>query len=168
MKTLTFIGCTLGIGISLSACRADPILLGELIEAAERGDEPGEPGVDEADDNPPSADPNVPTRDPHELDNPEFPVPYPTDLIAAEDMVEDILLTYCGECHQAPADEGNLSAIGDVDELIDLGLIIPGSKHDSPIYARMASGTMPPFSEDDLPTDPEIVFVGSFIDAMDD
>jgi hypothetical protein len=157
MKTLTFIGCTLGIGISLSACGADPILLGELIEAAERGD-------DEPDSNGPGdASPELPVPDPY-----PDPGPQPSD----EELVEGLLLRYCGACHDGNELESaaGLGVIGDIDALIELDreLIVPGSKEDSRVYSRMVDGDMPPVAiESPRPSDEEIELIGQFIDEMD-
>ncbi len=97
-----------------------------------------------------------------------MPYPYPNDPAAAEEAVEDLLLQYCGDRHQAPADAGGLSAIGEVDELVTLGLITPGSQDDSRIYVRIEDETMPPFPEDDRPTRRELMLIGAFINQMDD
>lgn len=159
MKTLTFMGYTLGIGISLAACGHDPLVLGELI----RGDEGGDEELNDAI--------GCDTSVPGDLENPCFPVvsidalDLPNAIPYAE---EEILLPYCGACHEAPADAGGLSAIGDLDALISLGLIVPGDKYSSALYTRMADRTMPPVSVDNRPTDPEILYVGSVIDALDD
>jgi hypothetical protein len=161
MKTLTVIGCTLGIGLSLSACGADPILLGELIEAAESGDD--EPVPDDPTPDAPDANPDLPVPDP----NPD-PGPAPSD----EEIVEGLLLRYCGACHDGNELESaaGLGVIGDIDALIalDRELIVPGSKEDSRIYSRMVAGDMPPVAiESPRPSDEEIELIGQFIDAMD-
>jgi len=167
MKTLTFISCTLGIVISASACGVDPVVLGELIEASERGDD----GSDA------SANPNAGgSSDP----SPDLPVPNPNPnpepdsdpVYGDEELVEDLLLYYCGACHDGdPASSAaGIGVIGDIDALIELGfgLIVPGSKEDSTIYARMVNGDMPPVAiESPRPTDEDIEFIGQFIDAMD-
>jgi hypothetical protein len=158
MKTLTFIGCTLGI--SLAACGADPILLGELIEAAERGDDV--PTPDDPTPDGPVANPDLPVPDP----NPD-PGPEPD-----EEEIEGLLLRYCGACHDGNELESaaGLGVIGDIDALIalDRELIVPGSKEDSRIYSRMIDGDMPPVAiEYPRPSDEEIAIIGRFIDAMD-
>jgi hypothetical protein len=166
MKTLTFIGCTLGIVISASACGVDPVVLGELVEASERGDN----GSDA------SANPNAGgSYDP----NPDLPVPNPGPnsgpAYGDEEIVEDLLLRYCGACHDGDpvASAAGIGVIGDVDALIELdggrlNLIVPGNKEDSRIYVRMVNGDMPPVAiESPRPTDEEIEFIGQFIDAMD-
>jgi hypothetical protein len=151
MKTLTFNSCTLGIVISLSACGVDPVVLGEIIEGAGSGDDapvPADPSDEDLGYDLPIADPNAPG--------------------SRVGVVVDILLQYCGECHEAPADEGGLSVISDVQELVARGLMIPGSKEDSPIYTRMVNGTMPPYYyEGARPLELEIELVGSFIDDID-
>jgi hypothetical protein len=163
MKTLPFIGCTLGIVLSLSACADDPVLLGEIIRGTEGSDDEPNGSDDEL-----NSFPGCETRN-GDLENPCFPVVDVTsDLEASKVLVkEDILLPYCGECHEAPAEEGGLSAIGDLDELVSLGLIVPGDKYESRIYLRMADRTMPPYGFDS-PLDREIVFVGNVINALDD
>ena len=150
MKTLTFISCTLGIGMAVSACGTDPILLGELIAEAEDS----------------SSGDDVPAAfDPPQAD--DLPIAYPSSSSDEEARAEQILLQYCGECHEAPANAGDLSVIADVDALIARGSIIPGSREDSPIYARMATGSMPPVSYPEQPTSDEIEVIGSYIDGLE-
>jgi hypothetical protein len=201
MKTLTLISCTLGIGMAVSACGTDPVVLGELIAAAERGSgddapvAPDTPAPVEEDpvapdtsapveEDPVAADTPAPVEeDPVAADTPapvgedpvaedppptsDTPVADPTPTSDEEAAVEQLLLQYCGQCHEAPADAGGLSVIGDVDELIALALIIPGSKEDSSVYARMVNGTMPPAGYADPPTSEDIEAIGSFIDDLE-
>jgi hypothetical protein len=143
------------MGLALSACGTDPILLGELIAAAERGE--ADAPVEE---DPPTSEPDEP--DPYEPD----PPPVPDD----ETLVEEVLLFYCGDCHHGPSvsTAAGLGVIGDIDALVARGMIVPGSKEDSRVYVRMLDDTMPPVTiESPRPTEAEIDYVGRFVDDMD-
>jgi hypothetical protein len=157
MKTLTLLRCTTCLAVALSACGTDAILLGEILDSA--GDDSGS-----SDDAPiPSDDEPTPEQDPDP--QPEDPAPEPPEPISLiEQTVVDILRVNCGNCHIGTGSSGGFDYVDDIDRLIESGLIIPGSREDSPIYARMAEQTMPPASVEQRPTPGQIDLVGFFID----
>jgi hypothetical protein len=161
MKTLTLLGCSSCIILALSGCGSDPITLGELIEAANDGDD-GAPRNDA----PPVLLPPVETTPPRE------PTPAPTTEAETYDPVEaqvlEILRVNCSNCHVATSAFGNLGAVDDIDALIDEGMIVPGHKEDSPLFVRMDNQTMPPaFERVQRPTAGQIELVGLFIDELE-
>ncbi|MCZ2340873.1 MAG: c-type cytochrome [Bacteroidales bacterium] len=67
-----------------------------------------------------------------------------------------ILATHCAACHGANGTvEGGLNYITDLDKLIARRKIIPGNAADSPVFRRIANGSMPPDEEHSRPTDAE-------------
>jgi hypothetical protein len=156
MKTITRLTRSTLMLLGLMGCGEDPILLVELI---------GNP------DSPGSDDP-APIPAPVETTQPPIAEePYPP-VEPTEEVVVEILTHYCGECHitdvQAEAAAG-LNYIDDIDLLIENDMIIPGSRFDSRIYARMILGEMPPPNFGfEMPGPSEIELVGVFIDDLDE
>jgi len=189
MKTLTPINCSMLLGArflaallfgaTLGGCGDDGILLAEILEAAQQPSSspsddpvaiPEEPvAVPEV----PVAVPEVPASVPEEpVAVPEVPVSVPEVAeppTAASDAesVQALLIEKCGECHiGADRSVGLITDIGDIDGLIDVGMIVPGSRSESAIYVRMEDDTMPPFTGEPRPTELEIESVGDFIDSL--
>lgn len=84
-------------------------------------------------------------------------------------VVADILRVNCGNCHIGQGAFGDFGYLLNMDELLSSGKIIPGSKEDSRIYARMVEGTMPPAAVrvTQMPTYGQIDLVGKFIDELE-
>jgi mono/diheme cytochrome c family protein len=69
--------------------------------------------------------------------------PTATEIAKAEAV--DVLETYCGSCHgDDGTSEGELDHIGDIDQLVESGLLIPLDSTRSVIIRRMRLGEMPP------------------------
>jgi mono/diheme cytochrome c family protein len=85
-----------------------------------------------------------------------------------EAALEEILTSYCGECHTGSSltAAGGLDVIDDVDALIERGLIVPGSRLDSAVYGRIAQGSMPPAFYLPRVSDSDLERIGRFIDAL--
>lgn len=85
-----------------------------------------------------------------------------------EDAVVNVLLANCGQCHgpDAPVEgSGGIQSIGDLDQLVAAGLIIPLSSATSPIVIAMVDGSMPPVSSGLPPvTQADIDTVSRYID----
>jgi serine/threonine-protein kinase len=110
--------------------------------------------------NPQTVDPDAPPYNPDED-------PFSTEM---GQQVADILKTNCGNCHIGQGASGDFGYLLDMEELLASGKIIPGSKEDSRIYARMVEGTMPPAAVRVIqtPTYGQIDLVGQFIDELKD
>jgi hypothetical protein len=164
---------------ALAGCGEDPILLAELVGAGQQpsSDEPGQPSAPVGSE-PPLAEPPVPGEPPPAMgeEAPSAGEPPPPSAGEAapseapfnpfEAPAFEILIRYCGPCHDTEQGMGDFNYISDLDLLIESGKIIPGSKEDSMIYARMLAGTMPPAAIVNQPTPEEIGLVGSFIDSL--
>jgi hypothetical protein len=161
MKTLTLLGCSSCILAALSGCGSDPITLGELIEAANDGDD----GSPRGDDPPPVETNEPPTEIPPQQTQ---PAPETEASSPIEQEVLAILRVNCGNCHIGTEASGSFGVVDDVDQMIESGMIIPGDKEDSPLYARMVDQTMPPaFEQQQRPTQGQIQLVGIFIDDQE-
>ena len=105
-------------------------------------------------------------------DEPERPFNPDEDPFSTEmgQQVADILRVNCGNCHIGQGAQGDFGYLLDMNELLASGKIIPGSKEDSRIYARMVEGTMPPAAVRVIqtPTYGQIDLVGQFIDELKD
>jgi mono/diheme cytochrome c family protein len=165
MKTLTsfkpfvaFVGLTpLALIIGLSACGDDPITLAEIIAGQGSANaEPSAPG-EPLDDQPvPQTPPEVPADDPEPSD---------PETNSDEAAVIAILVEHCAACHEGEG-VSPPEAITDIDQLIEDGDIVPGNREDSPLYARMLSGTMPPAFVVPRVSSEDIERVGAFIDTL--
>jgi serine/threonine-protein kinase len=112
-----------------------------------------EPSKNAVDDNAPAYDPDA---DPFSTEKGQ--------------QVADILRVNCGTCHIGQGASGDFGYLLNIDELLQSGKIIPGSKEDSRIYARMVEGTMPPAAQRVIqtPTYGQIDIVGQWIDELKD
>ena len=81
---------------------------------------------------------------------------------------ENVLLANCGMCHgpDAPvATSGGIRFIGDVDRLVEAGLIVPLNAAASRVVRVMLDGSMPPLGASYFPVvDSDIDTVVSYID----
>lgn len=83
-----------------------------------------------------------------------------------EELLSETLTRYCGDCHIA-AEQDAAGFFGDIDALVERGLIVPGNREESLIYLRMYNGSMPPaFIRDNRPSPEEVQSVGEAIDAL--
>lgn len=168
---------SLGLGASVLAMACsfgeidnDPGL-GEDDVAPEQnnGVDPGEGPSDEPRENPQTARPPAqqPTIDEEDTEYNPDEDPFSTEM---GQQVADILQVNCGRCHIGQGASGDFGYLLDMDELLASQKIIPGSKEDSRIYARMVEGTMPPAAErvKQTPTYGQIDLVGQFIDELKD
>ncbi|HKO89854.1 MAG TPA: hypothetical protein VJU61_01805 [Polyangiaceae bacterium] len=96
--------------------------------------------------------------------------PLPTAAAAAaKAAAENVLVANCASCHGAQLTPqqvlGGLNSIGDIDQLVALGLITPLNSAASPVIRRMQRGEMPPPSSG-LPavTVADINIVAQYID----
>jgi mono/diheme cytochrome c family protein len=169
---------TLGFGASVlaMACSFGEIDNDSGIEDdIEPGDTTVQPG-DEPDavDGPTSGGPATPsTRPTPSAVDPDAPAYNPDEDPFSTEMgqqVADILQTNCGNCHIGQGASGDFGYLLQMDELLASGKIIPGSKEDSRIYARMVEGTMPPAAVRVIqtPTYGQIDLVGQWIDELKD
>ena len=173
--TLGFGASVLAMACSFGSVDNDPELgNGDDVDPSTQGDEPGAtPSDDESNDpvtgsnnggttNPPTnaVDDDAPAYDP-DAD------PFSTEM---GQQVADILRVNCGNCHIGAGASGDFGYLLNMDELLASGKIIPGSKEDSRIYARMVEGTMPPAAVRVLqtPTYGQIDLVGQWIDELDE
>ena len=155
------------LGAVLAGCGEDPILLAEIIASGQqpRASEPAQPTTVPASDEPPP-EPATPEVSPPE---PEAPPSEPESGNPLEAPALEILIRYCGECHDTMPEqgEGDFSFVGDLDLLLASGQIVAGDRDASRVYIRMVSGTMPPaLPGANGPTVEEIELVGSFIDSL--
>jgi serine/threonine-protein kinase len=167
---------TLGLGASVLAMACsfgeidnDPIDENDVDLEQNPSAEPGEGPSDEPS-NGPSATPNRPTPSAADPNDPPYNPdedPFSTEM---GQQVADILETNCGNCHIGMGASGDFGYLLDMEELLSSGKIIPGSKEDSRIYARMVEGTMPPAAVRVIqtPTYGQIDLVGRFIDELKD
>jgi len=85
-----------------------------------------------------------------------------------KDAVENILMANCGPCHgpDAPAlGSGGIQFIGDVDRLVEAGLIVPLSSATSRVVRVSVLGSMPPVSSGlPLLTEADIDTLVTYID----
>ena len=57
--------------------------------------------------------------------------------------VESLLVSRCGACHGNGNGQGGLSGIGDMDGLIEHGMVVPGKAAESVLYGKVETGQMP-------------------------
>ncbi len=100
---------------------------------------------------------------------PEPPAPAKTSRELAQEAAEDVLGTFCGECHGAEAIandnvQGGIGYIEDLDQLVATGKIIPLSAADSLVVKVMLDGSMPPSGVLPRPAQQDIRLVMQFID----
>jgi mono/diheme cytochrome c family protein len=85
-----------------------------------------------------------------------------------EAPAENVLMSNCGPCHGADAPvatSGGILFIGDVDQLVEAGLIVPLNSLGSRIIRVMLDGSMPPPGAGYFPvTEADINTVASYID----
>ena len=169
---------TLGFGASVlaMACSFGEIDNDPDLDPGENQVEPGGPSTEQ-----PGEEPNgqvdTPTR-PQTSNNPgavddDAPAYNPDeDPFSTEQgqQVADILRVNCGNCHIGAGAQAGFGYLLDMKELLASGKIIPGSKEDSRIYARMVEGTMPPAAVRVIqtPTYGQIEVVGRWIDELKD
>jgi hypothetical protein len=171
---------TLGFGASVLAMACS---FGEIDNDPNLGDDEVDPGQDNPsqvddqqgdDDGPVAGNPQNPGRPqtPNAVD-PDAPAYNPDEDPFSTEMgqqVADILKTNCGNCHIGQGASGDFGYLLEMDELLASDKIIPGSKEDSRIYARMVEGTMPPAAVRVIqtPTYGQIEVVGRWIDELKD
>jgi len=168
---------TLGLGASVLAMACsfgeidnDPIDEGDVDPGETPSAQPGDEPSNEPNDGPtntgtrPTPQPTIDEEDTEY--NPDED-PFSTEM---GQQVADILQTNCGNCHIGQGASGDFGYLLDMEELLASGKIIPGSKEDSRIYARMVEGTMPPAAVRVIqtPTYGQIDLVGRFIDELKD
>jgi hypothetical protein len=59
-------------------------------------------------------------------------------------LAHEVRETYCASCHDAPANAGGFDDVLDDDRLLTTGKVIPGHPDQSPMFARVDAGQMPP------------------------
>ena len=77
-----------------------------------------------------------------------------------------VLQTHCYRCHgQDGAVEGGFNFVLDIAKLADRKKIVPGKPDASPVYKRIANGSMPPVGEKVRPSDAELAALKEWIAA---
>ncbi|MDW8266024.1 MAG: c-type cytochrome domain-containing protein [Gemmataceae bacterium] len=77
-----------------------------------------------------------------------------------------ILKTHCYRCHgQDGAVEGGVNYVLDLPRLVARRKVVPGKSAESPLYARVAAGEMPPPDEEPRPSEADIALLKKWIDA---
>jgi len=168
--TLGFGASVLAMACSFGEIDNDPIDEGDVAPEQNTGVEPGEEPSEEPSNgpaNPGTRPTQQPTIDEEEKEYNPDEDPFSTEMGR---QVADILETNCGNCHIGMGASGDFGYLLDMQELLASGKIIPGSKEDSRIYARMVEGTMPPAAVRVIqtPTYGQIDLVGRFIDELKD
>jgi mono/diheme cytochrome c family protein len=84
----------------------------------------------------------------------------------AVEVVEDILITDCGQCHGPNGNgAGGIDDINSIDQLVADGLVVPLDSEASPIVRVLFDGSMPPPSSGLPPvTEADITTVAQYID----
>jgi len=102
---------------------------------------------------------------------PRTPRPSPPDGDTAyfpKDAAANVLLANCGSCHgpSAPAaTSGGIRFIGDIDQLVATGLLVPLNSAASPVVQVMVKGSMPPPSSGLPPlTEADIGTITQYLD----
>ncbi len=89
--------------------------------------------------------------------------------VFAEDLTakaQQILTAHCYRCHgQDGSVEGGFNFVLDPAKLADRKKLVPGKPGESPIYKRIADGSMPPVGEKLRPTDTELTVLKEWIAA---
>jgi mono/diheme cytochrome c family protein len=81
-------------------------------------------------------------------------------------MALDVLKAHCYRCHGAEGNvEGGMNYITDLERLVSRRKVAPGKAEQSPVYKRIAAGTMPPAEVKDRLSDVEKAAIKSWIDA---
>lgn len=79
---------------------------------------------------------------------------------------QGVLKAHCYRCHgEAGAVEGGFNFVADLDRLVARKRVIPGKAEDSPIYKRIANGTMPPPDVKTRVADADKAILKQWIDA---
>jgi serine/threonine-protein kinase len=111
-----------------------------------------------------------PSSQPVDDNNPQG-APNDADPFSTEEgrIVREILEVNCGNCHVGQGASGDFGYLFDIQQLMDNGKVIPGSKEDSQLYTRMVGGTMPPAAVrvKQTPTYGQIEVVGKWIDELE-
>lgn len=81
--------------------------------------------------------------------------------------VLELLATSCSSCHSDQDRPGGVGALTDMTQLVELGLIVPGSSATSPLFKAIQSGRMPPQDDRYLPGPSvgEAALIARFIDG---
>ena len=91
------------------------------------------------------------------------PVAFAEDLTA---KAQRVLTTHCYRCHgQDGSIEGGFNFVLDTAKLADRKKLVPGKPAESPIYKRIANGSMPPVGEKVRPSDTELTVLKEWIAA---
>ncbi len=92
-------------------------------------------------------------------------------LLAAEPnpvakKAHDVLKAHCYRCHGAEGNvEGGMNFVTDLDRLVARKKVVPGKPDQSPLFKRVAAGTMPPPEVKDRPSDGDKAALRAWIDA---
>ena len=79
---------------------------------------------------------------------------------------QQVLTAHCYRCHgQDGSIEGGFNFVLDTAKLTDRKKLIPGKPSESPIYKRIANGSMPPVGEKVRPSDTELTVLKEWIAA---
>jgi serine/threonine-protein kinase len=174
----------LGIGTSLLAAACsfgqvdkdadiDPV---NVDPSTESDDPTTDDETTTVDGNPDDSDPATPPRQDNDPNAPDPNAPAPgsfdgDDPFSSEEgrIVREILEVNCGNCHVGQGASGDFGYLFDIQQLMDNGKVIPGSKEDSQLYTRMVGGTMPPAAVrvKQTPTYGQIEVVGKWIDELE-
>ena len=78
----------------------------------------------------------------------------------------EVLKAHCYRCHGAEGNvEGGMNYITDLERLVARRKVVPGKAEQSPVYKRIAAGTMPPAEFKDRLSENEKAAIKAWIDA---
>jgi hypothetical protein len=82
------------------------------------------------------------------------------------EKAQAVLKTYCARCHGGvyPA-KGGFNYVLDRDQLVARDAVVPGKPLESPLFARIRKGEMPPEGQKRRPTAEEIILLQQWIEA---
>jgi WD domain, G-beta repeat/Planctomycete cytochrome C len=78
----------------------------------------------------------------------------------------DVLKAHCYRCHGAEGNvEGGMNYVTDLERLVARKKVVPGKPEQSPVYKRVAAGSMPPAEANDKLADADKASLKAWIDA---
>ena len=75
----------------------------------------------------------------------------------------EVVNTHCAGCHSGSDAKGGFGAVLDAARLRDTGKVVPFTPEESPLYLRIAGGSMPPAAVADRPDDADVEAIKDWI-----